>query len=123
MNRQQLETLATRFFTAIPAGDGATIEDCYGAGMTIWHNYDGLTQSRADNLKTLRWLARTITNYRYTDIHRTYFDNGFVQQHVLRGTVRGVDINAPVCIIAHVVDGRIAQMFEYIDAAHIAPLL
>jgi len=116
--------LAERLMTAITAGNVEVLRSIYAPNAVIWHNNDGLEQSVDDNLRVLRWVVRTIRSLRYEDIRRQRTDNGFVQQHVLRGIApNGSDLNIRACLICAVSNGRITRLEEYLDSAQIAPLL
>lgn len=115
---------AERLFAAIIAGNVEAVRDIYAPDAVIWHNNDGLEQSVDDNLRVLQWVVTHIRNLRYEDIRRQRTDTGFCQQHVLRGTAaNGHELNIPACIICTVRGGRITRLEEYLDSAHLAPLL
>lgn len=116
-----VEALARRFFDAIEAGDVATVEATYAPDAVIWHNTDGLETGPADNLKVLNGLVRHVADRVYADRRLTAFPGGFVQQHVLHGTVRsGARVSLPACIVCQVSGGRITRLDEYFDSAHSA---
>ena len=116
--------LAERLFAAITAGDADAVRDIYAPDAVIWHNNDGLEQSADDNLRVLRWVITNIDGLRYENVRRQRTESGFMQQHVLRGTApNGHPLNIPACIVCTVRDGRITRLEEYLDSAHIAPLL
>jgi ketosteroid isomerase-like protein len=115
--------VAERLFAAIPAGDIDAVRAIYAPDAVIWHNNDNATQGPEENLRTLRWVSRNIVNLRYEDIQRQETANGFVQQHVLRGTApNGTVLEIPACILCTVVDGQITRLDEYLDSAHTAAL-
>lgn len=116
--------LADLLLDSIVAIDVDTLrERVYAADVVVWHNFDGVEQTRDQNLATLSWLGRHVTNLRYEEICRHLTDTGFVQQHVLRGTTReGVELDVPACVIVTVADGRIARIDEYLDTAQVAAL-
>jgi ketosteroid isomerase-like protein len=116
--------VAARLFAAIEAGDIDAVRDVYAHDAVIWHNTDGVEQTPEDNLRVLRWMARSVTGRRYEEVRRSATDDGFVQQHVLRGTgPNGKPFEMPACIVCRVVDGRITRLEEYLDSAHVAKLL
>lgn len=123
MSPQEIDALAQRLFAAIAAGDANTVADCYHPDVQIWHNYSGRVQARDENLKMLRWLSRTIVGFQYDAVERTCFEGGFVQRHVLRGKVGDAAIDAPTCMVGQVRDGKVFRLHEYMDSAHVAPLL
>ncbi|MFF0815318.1 nuclear transport factor 2 family protein [Rhodococcus sp. NPDC003318] len=118
-----MNDLADRFFAAVCAGDDAALIDMYAPQARIWHNDDGLEQTVAENLRVLRWLSRTLENFRYEDIRRHELPDGFAQQHVLRATLPGHGpIEVPAALFVRVSDGLITRIDEYVDSAAIRPL-
>lgn len=115
--------VAERFFNAIEAGDVETVRDIYHPDVVVWHNYDGLDRretgdSRDENLKVLAGLPKRIAGAKYDIWYREATATGFVQQHVLRGTMpNGKPIELPACIICRVEDGHITRLDEYFDPA------
>jgi len=116
--------LAERLFAAISAGNVEAVRDIYAPDAVIWHNHDGVEQSADDNLRVLRWVVTNVRDLRYENMRRQKTEAGFLQQHVLRGTApNGRELNIPACIICTVRNGRITRLEEYLDSAHVAPLL
>ena len=114
---------AERLFAAIQAGDIAAITDLYDPDVRIWHNYDGIDQTRDENLRILGWMAKNVRDLRYEDIRRDEIPGGFVQRHVLYGTGPGGQAFAmPACLFGFVRDGRIVRIEEYLDSAQTAAL-
>jgi uncharacterized protein len=121
--RSSLET-ADALFTAIQSGDVDAVRDIYAPDAVIWHNTDGQSQTREQNLAVLAWVVKNIRELRYESVQRQATSAGFVQQHVLRGaTAAGVQLEIPACIVCTVRDGRIKRLDEYLDTAHLKPLL
>ncbi|MBO2447899.1 nuclear transport factor 2 family protein [Actinomadura barringtoniae] len=124
------EELADRFMTAIVGGDVETLRSLYAPGALIWHNGDGPgggdEQGVDDNLRTLRWLARNLNDFRYEEIRRDTLPDGYVQRHVLRGTLpddSGTRIEMATCLFVTVnADGLIARIEEYADTRGSDPL-
>ncbi|MGU3584635.1 nuclear transport factor 2 family protein [Rhodococcus sp. C26F] len=118
-----MNDLADRFFAAICSGDEAALAELYSPDACIWHNDDGLEQTVAENLRTLRWLGRTLDNFRYEDIRRYALSNGFAQQHVLRATLPGHGpLEVPACLFVRMDNGLIVRIDEYVDSAAVRPL-
>ena len=120
--------LANRFCAAIEAGDIAGVRALYAPDARIWHNTDGIDfpgQTVEENLVVLSWMATFLTDKRYDIVARSVTPTGFVQQHVLRATItsNGAPYAMPACIICTLVDGRITRLDEYMDSAHVAPLI
>lgn len=120
--------LADRFFKAIENGDIDTVRAIYAPDAVIWHNFDPLDarstgQSAEENLKVLEGLPQRISGATYRVLQREATQTGFVQQHVLTGTMlNGEPLVLPACIICEVKDGRIARLDEYFDPAITARL-
>ena len=116
--------LAERFMTAVTAGDIRTVREIYVDDAVIWHNNDRSSQGVEENLRVLEWMQRNIADVRYEEVQRLATDSGFVEQHVLRGrTLMGAELDVPACLVCTVVEGRITRLEEYLDSAHLAPLL
>ncbi len=123
MTPVELDALATRFFSAIEAGDVAAVADCYTDDVEVWHNFDQLDQPKRANLAVLTWLTTNVRNVRYDEIRRLFFEDGFVQQHVLRGTApSGAALEVPAMMRIFVRDSRIHRIEEYLDSAQAAVL-
>jgi ketosteroid isomerase-like protein len=116
--------LAERLFKAIEAGDIDAVRAIYAPGVEIWHNTDGMTQSAADNLRTLTWITENLKGVTYTQIRRSATDDGFVQQHVLVATNRaGQRVEVPACIVTTIVDGKVTRLDEYLDSASVGAIM
>ncbi len=115
--------VARRLFGAIETGSIDAVSELYTEDACIWHNTDGVTETRDENLRTLRWVVENLVNLRYTDVNCQPTPTGFVQQHVLRATSPGgADVEVPACIVATVDDGRVSRIDEYLDSGHVARL-
>lgn len=115
--------LAKRFVTAIMAKDIDAIRNVYTPDAKIWHNFDGVYQTVDDNIKGVHWIHKVLTNVFYDVKHMTPFEGGYVQEHVLRGTLASGEAFAmPACVICKVKDGKITSLDEYLDFAHTKPL-
>ena len=120
----EILALADRFFEAIPKGDVETIRRLYAEDAAVWHNFDGVAQTVDQNLRVLAWVAANVDGLRYEDVRRRVTADGWVQQHVLRGTApNGEPLALEACIVFTVADGRITRLDEYIDSEQAAPLL
>ncbi len=115
--------LGERFMAALERCDVETTRDIYAADAKLWHNFDQALQPVEDNLKTLQWMHRKLTNIRYDVQVREPIPGGFYQQHVLRGTLpSGDEFAMPACAIVKVSDGKIVSLDEYLDSKHAAAL-
>lgn len=123
MTHDEIDALANRFFTAVEVGDIETITEIYADDVVIWHNYDQIEQGKADNLRTLAFVTRTVAGRSYDEIRRELLDDGFVQQHVLRGTAPGGALEVPAMLRVWVANGHITRLDEYLDTAQVAVLM
>ncbi|MBI2766444.1 MAG: nuclear transport factor 2 family protein [Chloroflexi bacterium] len=116
--------LLDRFFAAIQSADIDAVRAMYAPDAVIWHNNSNTTQTVAENVVTLTWVTRHISNLRYEEIRREVTGGGrVVQQHVLRGIApNGTPLNIPACIIFSIEDGHITRLDEYLDTAQTAAL-
>ena len=122
MTHEEIDALATRFFAAIESGDIDTVRATYADDAVIWHNFDQVEQGKDDNLRTLAYVVRTVSGRRYDEVRRVVLDDGFVQQHILRGTAPGGSLEVPAMLRVWVADGRITRLDEYLDTAQVSPL-
>jgi ketosteroid isomerase-like protein len=110
--------LADRFFGAIEAGDVKTVEAIYSPDVGIWHNNDGLTQTREQNLRVLTSMTQLLSGRKYTVRKRYLTDEGFAQEHTLTGTLPdGTPFKLDACIFIDIKDGHIVHLREYLDGA------
>ncbi len=115
--------VAERFFRAVERGDIDEVARIYAPDARIWHNFSNKSQSVEENLKTLGWVARKLANRRYDVLRRAVIPGGFMQQHVLRGTLSdGSDFSMPACIVCQVDGDRITLLEEYLDPAQAAAM-
>jgi len=118
-----MNLLADRFMRAIETGDLPAIRACYAPDARIWHNNDGLEQTVEENARVLDWVVRHLPKRHYEIKSRHVFDGGYVQQHVLQGTLRnGKAFSMPACLVVTVTNGKIARLEEYLDSAQTQPL-
>ncbi len=120
---EDMISLARRFVAAVQAGDVEDVRQCYAPGARIWHNVDGKVQSVDDNLKGVHWIHRVLINVQYSIKRLVAVPGGFVQEHVLTGTLASGEAFAmPACVICTVENGVIVTLDEYLDSAHAKPL-
>ena len=115
--------VAKKLFAAVEAGDVETVRNLYAPEFRIWHNYDGVAQTAEENLGVLGWLVANVSNRRYENVRLEKTESGFVQQHVLRGTLAsGEKLELPACMVGIVKDGKVVRLDEYFDPAHLGSL-
>lgn len=118
----EIEALAVGFFAAVESGDTTAIAAMYAPDAIIWHNTDQRKQTVTENLAVLGWLVSHVSDLRYTEVQRKVLDDGFVQQHVLRGTGPKGPLVLPAMVRVWVRNGAITRLDEYVDSAHVADL-
>jgi ketosteroid isomerase-like protein len=121
--REAALDLARRLSAAIAAGDRDALRAIYAPDAVIWHNTDDVAQTVDQNLAVQAWLAQNMTGRRYEDVRLQATETGFVQTHVMRGRRGDTEITILACIVVTVAGGRITRLDEYLDSAHLAPLL
>ncbi len=121
---EEVLSLAQRFVAAVETQDVDTVRQCYAPGARIWHNVDGKYQSVDDNIKGVHWIHRVLADVRYEIKRRVAIPGGFLQEHVLRGTLSSGEAFAmPACVVCAVENGVIVTLDEYLDSAHTKPLV
>ena len=116
--------VADRLFAAICSGDLDALRQLYAPTLKVWHNVDRTEQSLEENLRVLAWVVKNVAGLRYENVRRQRTESGFVQQHVLRGTLPGgKPLEVAACLVCGVEGGRITWIDEYLDSAALAPLL
>ena len=116
--------LANRFVAAIESRDVDAVRRCYAPQARIWHNHDGKVQSVDVNIKGVHWIHKVLAGARYDVKRRVAIPGGFLQEHVLRGTLpSGEAFAMPACVVCTVEDGVIVALDEYLDSAHTQPLV
>ena len=116
--------VAERFMAALNIADEAGVRACYSPDPRIWHNFDDKLQPLDQNIKSMHWMHRQLKNLNYDVQSRVALPNGFLQEHILRGTLsNGEDFALHACAICTVENGRITELREYLDTAETQPLL
>jgi ketosteroid isomerase-like protein len=68
-------------------------------------------------------MARKFPDRRYRLLRREILPDGWVQQHVVEGTLpNGVEVSMHACCLVTMRDGRISRIEEYLDPAQAAPI-
>ena len=95
----------------------------YSTDARIWHNFDDKYQTVEENIKSMHWLHSKLSNVDYDIQKRMVIPGGFLQQHILRGTLAsGKPFALHACAICKVDNGRITELEEYLDTAQARPL-
>jgi ketosteroid isomerase-like protein len=108
----------------ILAGDVDGVGELYHDELTAWRSHDLRTLARKQALRVVEILSRQLRELRYEDVRIQPTPDGFVQQHVMRClSPKGEPVEAHICLVARIRDGRIAHIDEYMDSAQMAPLM
>src|ERR1700722_10821352 len=83
----EMNALADRMARAYEQNDIDAIVACYAPDARIWHNIDGVEQTVEEQLDVTRWLNERLKNLTYEIVSRHSFDDGYVQQYVMHGTL------------------------------------
>ena len=114
--------VAQSLIHAVVHADMELAGELYDEDARLWQNLSGKESDRAQALKTIAWLTRTIQNLAYEDVRITPTANGFVQQHTMTGQGPGGDVRIPAVMVATVVEGKLTRVDEYMDSAHLRAL-
>lgn len=115
--------VARRFMSALDVADADTVRDVYAPDARIWHNFDDKVQTVDQNIESMHWLHSKLSNVDYDVQSLVAIEGGFLQQHILRGTLAsGKEFALHACAICKVENGRITELEEYLDTAQARPL-
>jgi ketosteroid isomerase-like protein len=123
-NENEMNALADRMACAYEQGDLDGVAACYAPDAILWHNFDGSEQTVAEQLDATRWLGENLRDLKYEVVARHFWDDGYVQQQVVHGTLikNGEPFAMPTCMNVTVRDGLVTRLDEYLDSAHLQPL-
>lgn len=117
-------SIGERFMAGLERCDIEATREIYAVDAKLWHNFDQSFQSVEENLKTLQWMHRKLSDIVYEIVVRESIPSGFYQQHILRGVLAsGEKFAMPACAIVKIAAGRIVSIDEYLDSQHTLPLL
>jgi ketosteroid isomerase-like protein len=106
---------AAEFFAAVESGDIDAVSACYRDDVTVWHNYDDVDQTKAENLATLGSIPERYEGFGYTDARMVALEDGFLRQHVIVASRDGKTARVPAILRVYVEDRRIHRIEEYFD--------
>lgn len=122
MEPNKLDTLANELFAAVAAGDVDRIRAIYADDVQVWNNATQRSLTRDENFRLIKSFTSRVSDLRYEVHEREFFAGGFMQRHTLHGRLTsGESFALPVCIVVHAANGKIEQIFEYLDSATVAP--
>lgn len=122
MEPAELNLLADELFAAVAASDVDRIHAIYADGVQVWNNVAQKSLNRDENFRLIKSFTSRVSNLRYEVHEREFFPGGFMQRHTLHGKLASGDsLTVPVCIVIHAANGKIDQIFEYLDSEAVAP--
>jgi ketosteroid isomerase-like protein len=116
------DALLDRLFAAITERDVETVAALYADDVEVWHNSSGRTRDRERGLAVLEAFLERTEGVCYEVLERRHWGGGAVQRHVLQMRIAGSEHAIDACIVFAFADGRIARVFEYVDARALTPL-
>lgn len=118
MKAKQIENVANRFFVAVENGDLDSVVANYHPDVRIWHSRDEADTDIEQNKELLSSFFEMVSERKYEIVRRQYFDDGFVQEHIVHGIMQdGSSFRLPVGFLCHVDEqGLIRRIAEYCDS-------
>jgi uncharacterized protein len=114
---------ANRFFDGLLAGDLAALEAACAPGSVLWINLTEQERPLEASLPGFARVRSTVPDLRMEAVRRRGVEGGFVEQHVLTGTMPSGDLLRVVgCFVGTVENGRITRLEEYVDGRQAAAL-
>jgi hypothetical protein len=98
--------------------DADVISACCTAGATFWKN--GTRSGTVDDmLPGFANLRARVGDHRYTEVRRSVFADGFVEEHRVVSTLPdGTPLDVVACVVGSLSpDGLICELREYVDTA------
>jgi uncharacterized protein len=115
--------IANRFFDGLLAGDLEALRACCASGSVLWINVTERERPLEDSLPAFAGLRAKVPDLRMDGVRRRGMDGGFVEQHVLAGTMPdGEALRVVGCFVGTTEDGRITRLEEYVDGSQAAAL-
>lgn len=115
MTAEHPRALAARITETITSGDFDGFAQLFAPGAVVWHSFTRRAIPINLLAASLRQVKHVMHDLHYRDLRVRTAEGGFVQQHLLCGTLDGESIESPACLIATVEDGLISRLEEYLD--------
>lgn len=115
--------IANRFFDGLLAGDLDELQAACAPGSVLWINLTEQDRPLEASLPGFARLRGKVPDLRMDAVRRRGVPGGFVEQHVLAGTMPSGDTLRVVgCFLGTVADGRITRLEEYVDGGQAGAL-
>jgi ketosteroid isomerase-like protein len=116
--------LAKRFIDCLGEGDVEGARNCFHEDAEIWHDFDGKTQTREENLATLVFMMSRTKKREYEILRLEEIQGGYLQRHTLHVTSHSDETySAEALVIVTVKDDKIARIEEFLNPAPLLPAL
>lgn len=117
------EELAKTLFDAFSNNDAAAARAVCSPDLKAYQN-----SRDAMSLDTLLQFSAAVSavlkNFRYEDCVCSATENGFVEEHKVRGTFAdGSELLLSACVVGEVSEGKVTVLREYVDSAAASGLL
>lgn len=114
----ETQAFIDKFFPAVERGDMATLRSLYNDDATIWHSRDEVNETVEQNMELIGAFIQRVSNRKYEQVRRYFFDGGFAQTHVTTGDLAdGGRIALPVALFCKLRDGKVERLEEYFDSS------
>ena len=114
---------ANRFFNGLLEGDLAALQEACAPGSVLWINLTAQERALEASLPGFAKLRGKVPDLRMDDVKRRGVPGGFVEQHVLAGTMPdGNELRVVGCFLGTVENGRITRLEEYVDGGQAGAL-
>ncbi len=124
---ESLLGLAERFSAAVVAADFDAFRSLTTPGCRVSYNYritETESISREQAIANIARMRTVVREFGYRDVRRMVTADGFLQLHQVRClTAGGVLLHVDVALLASVTDGLITTYREFLDSAHVAPVM
>jgi ketosteroid isomerase-like protein len=114
---QTCHELANQFTAAFDALDAVGMGALYADNVVVWHNTDMRIQTKRENIAHVAGFFSLVSQAAYTSIVRTGTEQGFIQQHIIKGKFKdGREIPpTAACLVFTIEGGLITRLDEYLD--------
>jgi len=115
--------VAAQLFRSIESKSVAGVAALYDDNVGVWHNFDNAVQDKADNLKVLEGLTKSVAKIQYEVVERHSVGDRVIQRHDLNLTLAdGRVFTIPAAIFITVKNEKITRIDEYLDTAQVNQL-
>lgn len=112
-----------RFFDAVARHDIDAVAAVYRDDIKVWHNWDTVEQTKAENLATLGSIPQRYDSFGYVDVRCVPVEGGFLRQHTIKASLGGKTALVPAIMRGYVEDGLIYRLEEYFDRGQLISAL